>query len=251
MLLYPHPVNEEREARGALPVNSFWLSGCGRCAAAPTMPASRSSTTLRAPLLARRLGRVGRRPGARSTPARSPTCARRTERGEAVALTLCGERCAQRFEPRPRPLWQRLSAGWRAAPRARGAGGALMATTIGSTTLVAARRAAALRLGARAGRRAPAARAPVRRRAACARADELDDGLARLLPPDGAARRRGRGARCSPTRSRTASASASWPTTTATAPPPAPWRCAASHCSAQRLPRSATSCPTAPCTATA
>ena len=30
LLLYPHPLNEAREARGALPINSFWLSGCGR-----------------------------------------------------------------------------------------------------------------------------------------------------------------------------------------------------------------------------
>src|SRR5256885_497584 len=29
MLLYRHPVNEEREAHRELPVNSFWLSGCG------------------------------------------------------------------------------------------------------------------------------------------------------------------------------------------------------------------------------
>ena len=29
MLLHRHPVNEAREAAGALPVNSFWLSGCG------------------------------------------------------------------------------------------------------------------------------------------------------------------------------------------------------------------------------
>ena len=51
--------------------------------------------------------------------------------------------------------------------------------------------------------------------------DELDDGLARLLPPDTPARRaRGRRAagRCDRA---TTSASASWPTTTATAPPPA------------------------------
>jgi single-stranded-DNA-specific exonuclease len=53
--------------------------------------------------------------------------------------------------------------------------------------------------------------------------DELDDGLARLLPPAACwARRRRRAAgrrHC-----RAASACASWPTTTATAPPPAPWR---------------------------
>lgn len=29
MLLYQHPLNDERQARGAWPVNSFWLSGCG------------------------------------------------------------------------------------------------------------------------------------------------------------------------------------------------------------------------------
>ena len=62
------------------------------------------------------------------------------------------------------------------------------------------------------------------------RADELDDGLARLLPPaDAEGQRRGR----PPARRRHrsgASASASSPTTTATAPPPAPWRCAAWRC---------------------
>ena len=29
MRLYEHPLNDEREARGLLPVNSVWLSGCG------------------------------------------------------------------------------------------------------------------------------------------------------------------------------------------------------------------------------
>ncbi|MFY1004846.1 hypothetical protein ACNF5F_25790, partial [Escherichia coli] len=29
MLLHTHPVNGTREAEGAPPVNSFWLSGCG------------------------------------------------------------------------------------------------------------------------------------------------------------------------------------------------------------------------------
>ncbi len=29
MLLYTHPVNEEREARGLAPVNSFWVGGAG------------------------------------------------------------------------------------------------------------------------------------------------------------------------------------------------------------------------------
>ncbi len=29
MLLYTHPINAAREARGELAVNSFWLSGTG------------------------------------------------------------------------------------------------------------------------------------------------------------------------------------------------------------------------------
>lgn len=35
MLLYPHPLNEEREARGELPVNSVWLWGGGVMPEAP------------------------------------------------------------------------------------------------------------------------------------------------------------------------------------------------------------------------
>ena len=60
--------------------------------------------------------------------------------------------------------------------------------------------------------------------------DELDDGLARLLPP-GRPEGHARGRRAAGRRDRRAtSASASWPTTTATAPPPAPSPCAACAC---------------------
>lgn len=51
MLFHTHPLNEQREAQGRLPVNSFWLSGCGRAqpaaGAAPTL-----DERLRAPALA-------------------------------------------------------------------------------------------------------------------------------------------------------------------------------------------------------
>jgi hypothetical protein len=53
MLLHTHPLNDAREARGALPVNSFWLSGTGPSRAPvadsllPTV-----DPRLRAPLLA-------------------------------------------------------------------------------------------------------------------------------------------------------------------------------------------------------
>ncbi|MDH5539167.1 MAG: hypothetical protein OEY03_07170, partial [Rhizobacter sp.] len=50
LLLYPHPINETREERGALTVNSFWLSACGRHIAADEV-AVQVDTGLRATLL--------------------------------------------------------------------------------------------------------------------------------------------------------------------------------------------------------
>ena len=53
LLFHEHPVNDAREERGALAVNSFWLSGCGRAQPAPARSdADASAATLRAPLLA-------------------------------------------------------------------------------------------------------------------------------------------------------------------------------------------------------
>lgn len=115
MLLHDHPINEEREAQGELPVNAFWLSGTGR--AQPSRPLDRLQVdeTLRAPSLAgdwpawieawqtidaQRLGDL----------------VQRAARGEAVMLTLCGQRRAQRFESAARGTWQRLSARWRSGP---------------------------------------------------------------------------------------------------------------------------------------
>jgi hypothetical protein len=64
--LHDHAVNEAREERGELGVNSFWLSGCGRRQPGDARDAARSRTAC-----ARRCspptGRRGPRPGARST----------------------------------------------------------------------------------------------------------------------------------------------------------------------------------------
>ena len=61
-------------------------------------------------------------------------------------------------------------------------------------------------------------------------ADELDDGLAQLLPPS-TLRGSAEAARLlADAIERQPAHRASWPTTTATAPPPAPWRCAACGC---------------------
>jgi hypothetical protein len=117
MALHVHPVNEAREARGQLSVNSFWLSGCGRFQRADTA-AVQVVAGLRAPLLADdwtawsdAWRAIDAGPIAEASAA--------ARRGGAVHLTLCGERFAQRFEPMPRTLWQRVASRWNApAPQA-------------------------------------------------------------------------------------------------------------------------------------
>jgi hypothetical protein len=99
MLLYTHPLNAAREARGARPVNSFWIDGCGRA----------EPIAGEAPQVDRRLAEPalgGDWPAWQSAwqalvagPAH-----------EADRLTLCGERFAQTFERRARPWWQRFGA---------------------------------------------------------------------------------------------------------------------------------------------
>ena len=110
LLLYPHALNDEREQRGELTLNSFWLSGCGRAQAAPN--AVQLNDSLREPLLAedwaawalawRALDAGG-----------VAACLAAARAGEPVTLTLCGDRGAHRFESLPQGLWQRVSTRWK------------------------------------------------------------------------------------------------------------------------------------------
>lgn len=106
MLLHRHPVNEAREARGALAVNSFWLSGCGSL---------RPFDAAREPVVDDRL----RHPALHDDWSAWSDAWRALDAGplarfETVlrsgpaALTLCGERLARRYEPRRDSAWQRL-----------------------------------------------------------------------------------------------------------------------------------------------
>jgi len=106
LLLYPHPLNDEREQRGALTLNSFWLSGCGR--AQPEEGESpQIEDSLRAPLLAEDW--AGWADGWRALDAGAIAKLLAASRaGEAVTLTLCGDRGAHRFETAPQSLWQKL-----------------------------------------------------------------------------------------------------------------------------------------------
>jgi hypothetical protein len=112
MLLYQFPMNDEREARGDLPVNSFWLSGCGAAQPVRAQAAIEVDDRLRVPALAEDWAAWA--DAWRALDA-GPLAAL-AQRGEAVSLVLCGERHAERLDTHRAPLWQRLTGGWRAAP---------------------------------------------------------------------------------------------------------------------------------------
>lgn len=98
MLLHAHPLNAAREAAGALPVNSFWLSGCGRTQAAAAPVPLQVDLALRSAAVAE------------DWPAWTAAWRRIEEgtllglevvlrRGGEVWLTLAGERGAVTFAP--------------------------------------------------------------------------------------------------------------------------------------------------------
>ena len=106
LLLYPHALNEEREQRDALTLNSFWLSGCGRAQAVPTNEVV-VNDTLRAPLLAQDW--VAWADAWRALDAGAlATLLADARAGRSARLTLCGERSAQAFDNTARSLWQQV-----------------------------------------------------------------------------------------------------------------------------------------------
>ena len=106
MLLYTHPLNDERAARGLLPVNSFWLSGCGPAQAA-TGATPTVDDRLRSPALAEDWAAwVKAWDTLDAGPLRDLLSA--AESGSGCSLTLCGERSSVRLEPAPRGLVRRL-----------------------------------------------------------------------------------------------------------------------------------------------
>ena len=106
MVLYTDPLNDERIARGLLPVNSFWLSGCGlpQTVAAPEPTVD---SRLRSPALNEDWAAWVK---AWDTLDGGPVAdaAARAERGEPVRLTLCGERGSLTWQSAPRGFWRGL-----------------------------------------------------------------------------------------------------------------------------------------------
>jgi hypothetical protein len=108
MLLYTERVNDERIARGELPINSFWLSGTGRLSSdlAPADAMPRVAQELREPALRddsaawlEAWAALDEGPVAELLAAYNA--------GAEVTLTLCGDRAARRFGVQQRGL-----AGW-------------------------------------------------------------------------------------------------------------------------------------------
>lgn len=111
MLFYSHPVNDERAARGLALINGFWISGGGVWdGQAISQPAPELDQRLRQPALRGDLAGWGR---AWEQIDQSAIAAllERTQAGEPVQLTLCGERHAQTWASPDRPsgLWSRLA----------------------------------------------------------------------------------------------------------------------------------------------
>jgi hypothetical protein len=100
MLLYTQRVNDDRAHRGAPPINAFWLSGTG--ALPPGAGAHATPPTVAEGLRTAALADDGLAWAeawrALDAGALAGLLAAHT-RGEAVRLTLCGDRAAQRFTP--------------------------------------------------------------------------------------------------------------------------------------------------------
>ncbi|HEX6706839.1 MAG TPA: hypothetical protein VF169_18920 [Albitalea sp.] len=115
MLLYTHPLNDEREARGALPLNSFWLSGCGRAQPVSNPEPLQVDDRLRGPALAEDWAAWADAWRALDAGPIADRLAR-AQRGEPVSLVLCGERHAQRFETASVSTWKRIKRAWQTPP---------------------------------------------------------------------------------------------------------------------------------------
>ncbi len=121
MLLYHHPVNDARAARGLVPVNSFWISGAGALpadvATLPTPPMV--ELRLRDAALAQDWPRW--RSAWQAVDA--DACAallQRLNAGDAVRLTLCGDEGLRSWQAAPTGLFQRISSLFGIKPASHG-----------------------------------------------------------------------------------------------------------------------------------
>ncbi len=110
MLLYTHPLNDTREARRQLPVNSFWLSGTGDLPATyrPGTAEVSAPRELAEAVFKDDWAAYGEAWGRLDAGGIARLLARQRA-GETVRLTLCGEHGAQTFESSKKGLFARIS----------------------------------------------------------------------------------------------------------------------------------------------
>jgi hypothetical protein len=111
MMLYRHPINDERAQKGALPINSIWLSGCGRLqsttAAEPAVEVH-IDTRLRMPYLAGDGAAWSETWSTIDATILSQTLAQ-FKGAEPFMLTLAGESQARSFAYGKASRWSRLN----------------------------------------------------------------------------------------------------------------------------------------------
>ncbi len=111
MLMYTLPLNEARERGGLLPVNSFWVSGCGALPAGT----AQAPAGLRVPQILRDAVLQQDWLAWRSAWQQidQQECARLAadlDQGRSVRLTLCGDNNAHSWTSQARGLWRKVSA---------------------------------------------------------------------------------------------------------------------------------------------
>lgn len=108
MLLYTHPLNDAREARGALPVNAIWFSGTGALAAPvrQPLPLTLAPRLREAALQDDWAGWASAWQALDALEIKALLDAH--GRGQPVQLTLCGERHAQSWHSQPQSLKQKF-----------------------------------------------------------------------------------------------------------------------------------------------
>ena len=111
MLLYTNVFNDQRAERGQAPINSFWVHGTGDLAQLPKLPATAPQAVCVGDLSKAAL--QGNPQGWREAwklldQSLIAALQQRATKGEAIKLTLCGERNAVTWQSKPQGLMDKI-----------------------------------------------------------------------------------------------------------------------------------------------
>jgi hypothetical protein len=98
MLLYTHPINEERAANGQRSVNSFWVSGSGALAEPTAVQLQASLTRILAPAALANDWAAYAQAWTELDASDIAQFLAQQDSGKTVRLSLCGESAAMTFE---------------------------------------------------------------------------------------------------------------------------------------------------------